>query len=426
MLWDRAAADADNAQARLDKGERTPLLGVPIAIKDDTDVEGAATLWGTNIPQRPARADAEAVRRLREAGAVIIGKTNMPELALWTMTETAAWGVTRNPWNLQHTCGGSSGGSAAAVAAGLASAALGTDGGGSIRIPAAWCGAVALKGQRGRISLMPAAQRYYGLEAVGPITRSVRDNALLYDVLAGAVEGDTDRAPPTDGFVDRLASPRSGLRIAVSFAQPMPLTVADVVRQPVLDAVKILRGLGHDVEEANPRYGMGALTSMPRFLRGTYEEACHLGSLDDLEPRTRAAVASGRLIPLGLAQWSRRQAERDAARNDAFFGRFDALLTPVTAQPAPKVGAWSGRGGARCLMAMLPYASYTAAWNATGQPAAVVPTGIGPGGLPMSVQIVARTNDEHTVLGLASQIEAARGPLPRPSIADKRSDGGKT
>src|SRR5271156_2697999 len=198
VLGERARLEAEQADARRgaggDAGAR-PLLGVPIAVKDDIDVAGELTTYGTNAQDEPKRADAEVVRRLREAGAVIIGKTNVPELTLWPFTETATYGATRNPWEPQHAPGGSSGGSAAAVAAGLVGAALGSDGAGSIRIPAAWCNLFGLKPQRGRVSMFPRRRPWFGMAVIGGLARRVADSALLLDVISGALDVDVDRAP---------------------------------------------------------------------------------------------------------------------------------------------------------------------------------------------------------------------------------------
>src|ERR1700736_4595017 len=161
VFAERARLEAQPADARRGAGEERPLLGVPFAVKDDIDVAGELTAWGSNATEGAAPADAEVVRRLREAGAVIIGKTNVPELTIWPFTETATFGATRNPWDLQRAPGGSSGGSAAAVAAGLVGAALGSDGAGSIRIPAAWCGVFGLKPQRDRVSMAPKAEAWH-------------------------------------------------------------------------------------------------------------------------------------------------------------------------------------------------------------------------------------------------------------------------
>ena len=181
VLESTARQEAQAAQTRLDAGERLPLLGVPIAIKDDIDVVGQLTTYGSDAVSTPAAKDAEVVRLLRAAGAVIIGKTNVPELMMFPYTESLTFGATRNPWNPNRTPGGSSGGSAAAVAAGLAPLALGSDGGGSIRIPSTWCGLFGVKPQRDRVSLEPHDDAWYGLSVNGPIARSVMDAALFLD-----------------------------------------------------------------------------------------------------------------------------------------------------------------------------------------------------------------------------------------------------
>src|ERR1700736_2482063 len=182
VLEDSARAEAAAAQRRLDAGERLPLLGVPVAIKDDVDVAGEVTTMGTGAHGPPKDEDAEVVRRLRAAGAVILGKTMVPELCIWPFTESLTFGATRNPWDVGRTPGGSSGGSAAAVAAGLAAVALGSDGGGSIRIPSTWCGLYGIKPQRDRVPLAPHHGAWNGLSANGPIARTVADAALFLDV----------------------------------------------------------------------------------------------------------------------------------------------------------------------------------------------------------------------------------------------------
>ena len=184
VLAERALADAGQADARRGAGDERPLLGVPIAVKDSEDVAGEPTAWGTAAHGGPAARDNEFVARLRAAGAVIVGKTNLPELAIMGDTEGPAFGVTRNPWDSDRTPGGSSGGSAAAVAAGLCAAATASDGAGSIRIPASCCGLVGLKPQRDRIPLAPLDEHWYGLSVVGFLTRTVADTALLLDATA--------------------------------------------------------------------------------------------------------------------------------------------------------------------------------------------------------------------------------------------------
>ncbi|MBK5229826.1 MAG: amidase, partial [Thermoleophilia bacterium] len=188
-----ARDEAENADRRLAAGERLPLLGVPVAIKDDTNIIGETTKFGCAGEFAVATEDAEVVRRLRAAGAVIVGKTQTPEIGQWPITAGSAFGVTRNPWNLDHTPGGSSGGTAAAVAAGIVAVAVGSDGAGSIRIPAAWTDLVGIKPQRGRVSDWPDPEAFNGLTAVGPLGRSVGDAALLLDVISGNHPGDLHR-----------------------------------------------------------------------------------------------------------------------------------------------------------------------------------------------------------------------------------------
>jgi amidase len=213
VMAERAQADAQQADARRGAGDERPLLGVPIAVKDTEDVAGEVTSWGTAAFDRPAARDNDFVGRLRAAGAVILGKTNLPELAIMGATEGPAFGTTRNPWDLDRTPGGSSGGSAAAVAAGLCAAATASDGAGSIRIPAASCGLVGLKPQRDRIPITPPGH-WYGMSVVGFLTRRVEDTALLLDVAA-------DRAaePP---YAEAARSAPERLRIAVSTKTPAP------------------------------------------------------------------------------------------------------------------------------------------------------------------------------------------------------------
>src|SRR5918997_1655524 len=190
VFAERALAEAEQADARAAAGDARRLLGVPVAIKDDCDVAGEATVIGSDAHDGPVRADAELVRRLREAGAVILGKTHVPELTITPWTESPTFGVTRNPWDPQRTPGGSSGGSGAAVAAGLAAAAIASDGAGSIRIPAANCGLFGLKPQRGRVSLMPNLEHWKGMSVSGVLSRTVLDTALYLDAVSGAAPGD--------------------------------------------------------------------------------------------------------------------------------------------------------------------------------------------------------------------------------------------
>jgi amidase len=403
---ERALEGADTAQERLRAGDEAPLLGVPIAVKDNVDVAGELTTHGTGLVTEPATADSEAVRRLRAAGAVIVGKTNMPELALWPqLTESQTFGATRNPWDRERSPGGSSGGSAAAVAAGLVAGALGSDGGGSIRIPAASCGLFGIKPQRGRVPLEPDADHWLGLTSFGPLARSVVDGALLLDVLAG-----------TTAYSQAARSTPGRLRIAVSTKPTLPAKPKAAAREAVAATADLLRSLGHEVREHDPAYGQLQPLFGPRYARGAWLDAQRLERRSELERRTRGIVRLGARMERMAARARAKEGAR-AARINAIFNDHDLLITPVTAaQPAP-VGRYEGAGAVKTFFAAGEFACYTAVWNVTGQPAASVPVGFDADGLPTAVQLVARPDDEATLFAVAAQLEAARPwaaarPLP--------------
>ena len=412
VFAERAGLEAKQADARRGAGEQRPLLGVPIAIKDDIDVAGEVTAHGTNAVERAAVADAEVVRRLRDAGALIIGKTNVPELTAWPFTETATYGVTRNPWDLQRAPGGSSGGSAAAVAAGLVGAALGSDGAGSIRIPAAWCGLFGLKPQRGRVSMAPRARCWHGLSVNGVLTRRVADTALFHDVASGTTDVDLDHAPPPEtGFAQAVAQPPAGLRIAYSTRIPAGVISrldADAERA-LQSTVELLRSLGHELVQRDPDYGLEAIPAvLVRYLRGIHDVAGEFEHPERLERRSRTIARIGGLVSDGMLARSLAREAQLAARVGAVFEDHDVLLTPATASPPPRIGQLQGRGALWTLNAVAGMVPYNGVWNVTGQPAASVPAGFGSDGLPRSVQLVARAGAETTLLSLAAQLEAQR------------------
>ncbi|HEY7618131.1 MAG TPA: amidase [Solirubrobacteraceae bacterium] len=394
---ERALEEARLADERLQAGDDAPLLGVPIVVKDNMDVAGELTTHGTGVVAATAAADCEAVRRLRAAGAIVIGKTNLPELALWPqLTESSTWGATRNPWDPARSPGGSSGGSAVAVAAGLAAAALGSDGGGSIRIPAAACGIFGLKPQRGRVPLAPDDDHWLGLTHFGPFARSVEDGALLLDVLAGA-----------RGYAAATRAAPAPLRIAVSTKPTMPAKPKAAALEAVASTAALLRSLGHVVSERDPDYGQIQPLFGPRYARGAWLDAQRFGGASDLERRTRGIVRVGARMGR-MAAGARAKERARTARINTIFDDHDLLLTPVTAaQPAP-VGRFDAAGALRTFLAGADYACYTAVWNVTGQPAASVPAGLDADGMPRAVQLVARPGDEATLLALAAQLEAER------------------
>ncbi|MFB7255435.1 amidase [Streptomyces nojiriensis] len=419
VLAGQALAEADARDAAEPTG---PLHGVPIAVKDELDVAGQVTTFGGSANRTPVTADSEAVRRLRAAGAVVIGKTTMPEFGQWPFTESAAHGHTRNPWDTTRTPGGSSGGSAAAVAAGLVGAALGGDGGGSIRIPAACCGLFGLKPQRGRVSTAPNPHLWYALGTVGPLTHSVGDAALLYDVLAGTTPTDRWSArPAATRWVEALETPPGRLRIgyavkpAVPGVRPHPEHVG-----AVLESVRALRELGHDVREVDPRYPDATAPFAAQFCGGVRAEADAVERPDLLERRTRQTLALARLVPESAVERGIRAGERLAERADRMFTTMDLLLTPVVAERPRPVGALDGAGLLTALARSRPMVAYTALWNVTGHPAASVPAGLGEDGLPLAVQLVGRRDDEATVLRVAAQLEEVRPwaqRRPRPPSA---------
>ena len=404
VLTDKARDEAYAAQDRLDAGERLPLLGVPIAIKDDVDVAGEVTTYGSAGHRSAVTADAAVVRRLRAAGAVIIGKTAVPELMIFPFTESLTFGATRNPWNPKRTPGGSSGGSAAAVAAGLASLALGSDGGGSIRIPSSWCGLFGLKPQRDRVSLEPHDDAWYGLSVNGPIARSVLDAALFLDA-TNTVSG------PEGEFVAAATRDPGKLRIALSTKVPTPLVRVGREELAAVDAAgALLRELGHDVVVRDPAYPLASIYAnfLPRYLRGTSDEADAQAHPERLERRTRTMARMGSFFSDRRMEAVRAAEARVSNRIQSIFDDVDVVVTPGAANGPSRIGAYQHRGVVSTLLLVGQRVPYFPVWNVTGQPAAVVPWGFDGDGLPISVQLVGRPFDEATLLSLSAQIEAAR------------------
>ncbi len=426
LFAEQALEQARAVERTRTSGGGGPLLGVPVAVKDDTDVAGQVTAMGSNAFGGPATEDAEIVKRLRAAGAIIIGKTNVPELCMWPFTETVAWGSTRNPWDLQRAPGGSSGGSGAAVAAGLVGAATGSDGAGSIRIPSAWCGLFGCKTQRGRV---PGSGGWHGMSVNGLLGRNVADTALFLDVLgssAGPAGG--DGASSSTSFVQAAAEGRAAeasaggrRRLRICFSKRIPpgiLTTLDSdAERCLMNSVELLRSLGHTVEERDPDYPAQMLPALlVRMFCGIADEARQMARPARLERRTRAMARIGTLIPRSALRWSFEREGEIAARLNAVLSSHDVLITPATAKPPPPLGQFEGAGALRTFNGVARLVPFNAPWNLTGQPACSVPAGFGADGLPRAIQLVGRASDERTLLALAAELEREqRWPELRPA-----------
>ena len=401
VMAERALTEADQADGRRGSGEERPLLGVPMAVKDNMHVAGELTCNGGRSHGGPAAEDTDLVRRLREAGAVIIGKTHLPELAIIGATDSTAFGMSRNPWDPERTTGGSSGGSGAAVAAALVPGATASDGAGSIRIPAACCGVFGLKPQRDRVSLAPDREHWYGLSVYGFLARLVADTALLLDLTA-------DRRPARP-LAEAAATPPGPLRVAVSLKPAVQgVPVHPEARRAVEETADLLRSLGHEVVEKDPALGdIGPTSLIPRYFGGVAQEAASVPHPERLEPRTRGFARMGAPYRLVMDR-IRRDEARHVERIGRLFEDHHVLLTPTLAKPPVDVGEWAGHGAVRTFLGLLRAYPFTGIWNATGQPAAAVPAGFTGDGLPLSVQLVGRADDEGTLLSLAGQIETER------------------
>ena len=423
---------ADGARERARQAEKQlaggaddlpPFLGVPIAIKDLNDTIGIVTThgtagWNARIPE----ADDHIVTRIRDAGFVILGKTNTPEFGSAPVTESPGYPPARNPWNLDRTPGGSSGGSAAATAAALCSIAQGSDGGGSIRIPSALCGLFGIKPSRGRISSAPHAPSFHAVQ--GPIARTVADAAAMLDAATGYVTGDPYWAPPPDRpFVEEVGAPPGRLRIALS-TEPLlgGLETASGNRDAAERAGALLESLGHTVEPAAPVWPFDAasiqiVTVAPQMAARESE----LPPLETLDPVNRFLVEAGRSIPATTFITASGDLVERCRSVVAFFDDYDVLVTPTVPIPAPPIGEYTTMGARSDLQEFLAKAMIepaampafadlvrnTSPWNVTGQPAVSIPLYEDDDGLPLGVQLVGRPADEATLVRVASQLEEA-------------------
>ena len=409
VLSHSALAEAADADRRRAAGELAPLLGVPIAVKDDVDVAGVPTYFGTSGYVTSAAADAEVVRRLRAAGAVIVGKTNTCEFGQWPFTSGPGFGHTRNPWARNHTPGGSSGGSAAAVAAGLVAAAIGSDGAGSVRIPAAWTNLVGIKPQRGRISTWPLAEAFNGITVYGVLARTVADAAVVLDAVAGNVPGDLHRPPPVS-LSESVGMAPGTLRIAVSTRFPytgLRARLDPQIRAALGTVAERLSELGHTVMHGNPDYGLRLSWSfLSRSTAGLVDWADRIGNGVTLDARTQANVRLGRLLSQQVLRRARAHEEASRHRVGSIFDAVDVVLAPTTAQPPPNVNRFDKLGGTATDRAMIAACPVTWPWNVLGWPSINVPAGFTSDGLPIGVQLMGPENSEPLLVSLAAELEA--------------------
>lgn len=408
---------------KIGPGDERPFAGVPIAIKNNRPVSGLKITIGCSLmSDYVADYDHNVVRRLKEAGFVIVGTTTLPEYGILPTSEARLFGPTHNPWDLDRTPGGSSGGAAAAVASGMVPVAHGNDGGGSIRIPAACCGLVGLKPARGRISAAPElGDSSLGIDGV--LSRDVADTAAILDVLAGYEPGDATWAPPPpEPFAvagTRIGGPPTRLRIATTTLPPVIDAVVDpICARGVGDAAELLRSLGHEVEEVDPPWQIsgvselfGAVFSIHVALQIVYSGMLggHDPTADDMEPMSWAIYSlaqsmnalQGKGLEIQLQAFTRRLVE--------FLEPYDALLTPALAERPLPLGTLdtSAPDPMSTFTRSGLFTPFTPVFNASGQPGISLPLYQGEDGLPLGVQIVGRPAGEGALLALASQLEAA-------------------
>jgi amidase len=414
---ERALAAADQVSA----GDERPFAGVPIAIKNNRPVSGLKLTFGCSLMSEYVAAyDHNVTRRLKDAGFIVVGTTTLPEYGILPTSEARLFGPTRNPWDLDRTPGGSSGGAAAAVASGMVPVAHGNDGGGSIRIPAACCGLVGLKPQRGRVSSAPELGDSL-LVADGVLTRNVADTAAILDVLAGYEVGDATWAPdPSEPFALAATRDPGKLRIAATTLAPVQDAVVDpLAAQAVSDAAELLRSLGHTVEQVDPPWRVpgltelfGAVFSIHISLSVIYSGLVAGGKQPaeaDMEPMSWAIFSMTQQANAVQGLAAATQLQAFARQLITFLEPYDALLTPALAERPLKLGTLDT--AAADPMSTFTrsglFTPFTPVFNATGQPGISLPLYHGEDGLPLAVQLVGRPAGEQQLLALATQLEAA-------------------
>jgi amidase len=425
------ADEALAAAGAVGPGDDRPLAGVPIAVKNNVPMAGKRlTFCSPFMGDFVAPIDHNVVTRLRGAGAVIVGTTTLPEWGIQPVTETRRFGATRNPWDTDRTPGGSSGGSAAAVAAGMVPLAHGNDGGGSIRIPAACCGLVGLKPQRGRISMAPAVGEQF-LNHEGVLTHTVAETAELLDILAGPVLGDSSWAPPPpEPFATSAAREPGRLRIALAVDPPLEGVELDPeCAEAARAAAALLEDLGHDVEEIPTLvYSRATFRTFVAVFGPLVCAQMAFGAMvngrepgeDDVERLSLHMWQRCRAIDSITAVGAMTQLQGLAREVVTWADPYDAVLTPTLAKPPLMIGELDpDRPDPEAVFSEAGmFAPYTAVGNITGQPAISLPFAQREDGLPLGVQLLGRPAQEGALLALAAQMETAVGWATRRPAAE--------
>jgi len=406
---DRALADAARLeQMSTSEGVKLPLFGVAYSLKDLLWTKDIRTTFGsTNYENWHAPAAAELALRLAKAGGILLGKTSTPEFGLRPTTEGGLCPPARNPWNLEHTAGGSSGGAASAVAAGLHPIAQGSDGGGSVRIPAACCGLVGIKPSRGRITRAPAeGESWGGLSTTGPIARTVRDAALMLDAMAGMMPGDPYAArPPVRPFVEEVSAHPKKLRLAV-INQSALGTVDGETLAALESACGVFREMGHSIEPIAIDPG-AMLGKYARVIVGASVSALNIPNPELLDPVVRGSYEWGAKI--SAADYIRAVTGMHNTSREIIHTLmpYDALLAPTLTRPAVRIGTLASNP-ATGADEIYGWIAFTFPFNSTGQPAMSIPNGFSKAGLPLALQIVGGPGDEAGIIALAAEFERAR------------------
>lgn len=412
-----AEAKAKTEQLAQDTSDLPPFFGVTIAIKDLNPVKGVPCAYGLKAAcDRIASADDHIVNKIRQAGFIILGKTATSQLGSFPYTEPPGFPPARNPWNLDYTPGGSSGGSAAALAAGLCAIAQGSDGAGSLRGPAFCTGLFTMKGSRGRISFAPVGERLQGMAINGPLGRTVGDTAALMDVMSGYVTGDPYWLPnPDPAFIEQAQPISRPLRIGYATHIPPVGEPTAICAETVRHTAQRLDSLGHQIEP----FTMPDLSNLIEPFITVWQSILVEAEVPwfVMEKMNRWLYWRARFVNSGKYLRKVSKLQQEARKIVAACTPYDVVLLPVYMDPAIPIGAWRSLKPKQILSNLVNWVAPCPPFNASGQPAMAIPTAFAPSGVPIGVQLVGRPAEEGTLFSLAAQLESAYPWPQRPSIA---------